>query len=185
MKLFDDNIRENQYELKTFLHFLVTISNHHYRNSEFFNKINQILQNIQDIIKKYFSNFEIFQIFKSSKKLLLFLIDSKIISIDESIAIIMTSEKYQTAKYPLYFSTELKPFLSSEKYNEIQKEIPENFEERRKNDDNGYFLNLIQKDSIEDFIVYVNKENLNLSSRINPSIYETSSFILQKKTYAN
>ena len=58
MKLFDDNIRENQYELKTFLHLLVTISNHHYRNSEFFNKINQILQNIQDIIKKYFPNFQ-------------------------------------------------------------------------------------------------------------------------------
>ena len=40
---------------------------------------------------------------------------------------------------------------------------------------------MIREDLIEDFIIYVNKNCISPNATINPSIYETNSFILQSK----
>lgn len=57
-----------------------------------------------------------------------------------------------------------------------------NFYELRKAGENDSpICQLIQKDLIKEFIVYVNKNNTPLNSLIEPSIYETNSFLNSKQ----
>lgn len=191
---FDEiKIREDQHRLMSFLHLLTKISNNHHRGSNFFIKIDRILQNFQDDMKKYYSNSEIFNIFKSNKRILLFLIEQRILIIDEYFVKTITNGKYINAKYPQYFSPEIKPFLnekwfpkSDPDYNqnkwieEINKELPDNFYENRKIGENDRFIcKLIQKDSVEEFITYVNKTNYSLNSEIYSSIFETNYLLIK------
>lgn len=69
MKLLD-KIHENKYELKSLLFLIVNISNNQYRTANFFSKIERILIVFKDYLKMYFSNSEIFHIFKSNKRIL-------------------------------------------------------------------------------------------------------------------
>ena len=84
--IFDDiNIHNNQFEIKSLFYTIVKISNSHYRESGFFSKIEQILKLFKNDMSKYFSNSELFHIFKSNKRLLLFLFEENIMIMDEYI----------------------------------------------------------------------------------------------------
>lgn len=132
---------------------------------------------LKDKIKQSFSNSEIFNIFKKSKKILLFLIEEKILFIDDSIVKIMTNYSYDKVKYPHYFFPEIKSLIDDELNQKISKEIPENFEEKRKiGQSDDHICELIRKDLIDDFI----KANCELNSKINISIFESNSFLLEK-----
>lgn len=78
----------------------------------------------------------------------------------------MISKNY---KYANFFSPDIK-------------ELSEDFYEKRKigeNDD--YVSQIIRKDLIDEFISYVKKNDYSLNSTIKPSIYETNSFLNNKK----
>ena len=172
-----NKIKDNKYEFQSLLWILLKISNNHHRTSMFFDKIERILEYLKDVLQKY-SNFELFHFFASNKRILLFLIEAKIMIIDE------LQCDYTIAKHPLYFQPEIQPFIDKEwfsKYDEeefdtdwileIKKEIPNNFYERRKIGENEkYICEIIRKDSIEDFIVYMNKNNYQFNSLIKSSI---------------
>ena len=93
-----------------------------------------------------------------------------------------------------YFAPEIKPFINEEWfmkewieninsnfYNFVDN-LPEDFYEKRKIGENDEKIcQLIQKDSIKDFIVHVHKNSNNLNSSINPSIYETNIFLLKNE----
>ena len=49
--------------------------------------------------------------------------------------------------------------------------------DRRIGENDSYVLQLIREDSIKEFIIYVNKTNLQLDSQITPSIFETNPFM--------
>ena len=171
----DEKIQDDKNKLKLLLHFIASIANNHYRESNFFDKIEKILDNFQEKITKYYSNKEIFDIFKSNKRILLFLFETKIIKFDQYIYNTITTDEYIKKDYPQYFQSEI-----NSKYND-NKPIPENFEEKRKRGENdNYICELIQKDSIEEFIIYINKVNFPLKSTIDRSIYETNSFLIEK-----
>ncbi|KAK8853002.1 hypothetical protein M9Y10_018000 [Tritrichomonas musculus] len=184
IKIYDD-----QHKLKSLLHLLTKIAENHRRNPNFFNKIEQILSIFKEQIKKYFSNWEIFTIFKGNKKILLFLIEEHVINIDENIAKeITTKKKYRKSKYPQYFAPEIKYLLKANWFprydnliKQINEEIPEDFYELRKiGEEDRFICKLIQKDSIKEFIVHVNQTNLPLTTSFEPSIYETNSFLAEK-----
>ena len=82
-KLNNSIISDNHYILLSLLHLISKIGNNHYRFPNFFSKIEKILLIFKEDIKKHFSNSEIFNIFKSNKRILLFLIEQQIIVIDE------------------------------------------------------------------------------------------------------
>ena len=107
----NQKIQKNQYELKLILYLIVKISNHHYRRPNFFNKIERVLLYMQNEIKTNFSNIEIFNIFKSNKRLLLFILENQLINIDKSIIESMTKYKYYKSAYFLYFFPEFKSFI--------------------------------------------------------------------------
>ncbi len=165
------NFDVNHSEFRLLLHLIVQISNNHYRGTNFFAKIEAILSKLK--IKQTFSNSEIFKIFKSNKRILLYLIQSKILEIDQIIA-----DQIIDLDYSKFLYTEVKAFIKDDK----KKEEIENhsFEADRQMAENDSIIGkLIRADSVEEFIAYVNKSNINLNLRIPPSIYETNSYLLK------
>lgn len=79
------SIKEDKNELYLFLQLILAVSNNHYRLPNFFTKLFKIILYIKEDIIKYFTNEEIFKIFKSNKRVISFLIEEKIITINESI----------------------------------------------------------------------------------------------------
>lgn len=103
-------IHKDEHLLMSLLHLLVKVANNHHRDPNFFEKIEKILQMFQEDIKKYYCNTEIFNIFKSNKQLLLFLIEHKLMVIDEYVAKKIIQKKYLKSNYLQYFLPEMRPF---------------------------------------------------------------------------
>lgn len=197
--IFDElKIYDDKHKLKSLMHLISQISDYHCRFSNFFCKIEHVLQLFQTSIKKYFSNWEIFTTFRSNKRILLFLIESKIMIMDKYIILAIT-KKQELETYPHFFSPEIRPFMDEKwfpKYdlfglyyntrNEWVEEIknkvlPDDFYEKRKEGENDLRIcQLIREDLIKDFIVYINLNNVPVDSTIKQSIYETNSLLLHK-----
>ena len=178
----DQKIKTNKYLLKSILHLLLKISNNHYRLPYFFIKIENIIQYLLENIKQTWSNFEIFHIFKSNKRILLFLIEEKIIDIDSKIYKIINNGKYAQANYTEYFFPEIKHYLNEEQNEALFEKYHEKFEEKRKTGENdNYICELIRNDLIDNFISYVNQNDINIHDDIEISIFETNQFLIQNK----
>lgn len=183
----------NSNKLKSILRFVVKIGNNHHRKANFFSKIERIIGDLTKHIKKYLTKSEIFNIFKKNKRILLFLIENKIINIDETIFDTFMERKYLIEKYPEYFLPEILPFI--EKYSKsndriipermikyLDQNLPEDFMERRKLvDNNDEISKIIQSDSVKNFISYVKRNNFALNSQINLTFYETNPILLRKR----
>lgn len=207
----DENIQDitsllkinNENDFKIILHLINNLSNYFY--SKHHSKITHFILFNSDYIKQNFTNSEIFNIFQNNKRILLFLIEQKIIEVDFVISmLILTKEenhnfyiKYfsnfdliirkeaneyfnQTSStfksYIYYFFPEIKPFLVQDCVNQIQQTLKkhENFDINRKIGQNEMQLcGLIREDSIKEFIIYVTKNNLSLSMRIQKDHYKT------------
>ena len=179
LNIFQDlNIRDNKQELKIFMNMVLKISNNHHRRPYFFNKIERILHLFKNDIKNYFSNSEIFQIFNKNKRLLLFFIEEKIMIIDKSIIDIFKSYKYEKENYQKYFYPEIMLSMNEN----LDEEITEDFKKNRKIGENDNCLcKLIRKDLIIEFIEYIKQYNLSLNSIIEPSIFETNTFLINQQ----
>lgn len=194
----DHKIIEDQHKFQSVLRLISQIGNEHRRVYDFIYKIERILEHFKKDITKHFSNSEIFKIFENNKRILLFLIQEKVIIIDEYVVSRITSNKYYEKDYPEYFAPEIKDFLTDEfimKYsnqnkclknedfiNKIKKEIPEDFYNKRKEGENDSFLcSLIRKDDGKEFGVYINRHNLSFDSTIEESIFETNPLLMNKK----
>lgn len=68
----NQNLSENQEELKLFFSILSNVSNNHHKTINFWSKIEQIILFFKDDIPKYFNNMDLFDLFHDNKKLLLF-----------------------------------------------------------------------------------------------------------------
>lgn len=179
--LNQENIQENAKKFKEYLHLISDISNNHRRTPHFIVKIEKILNFYKEYIKQSFSNFNIFNIFKNNKRILLFLIEEQFIKIDKYIALTMTSSKYENAHYYEYFLPELISFSKSEPI-ELSEKFSEEFREKRRRGENDkYICSLIQNDSVEDFVSHITHENIPLSATIEPSIFETNPFLYKNK----
>ena len=179
-------------DLKIILRLISKISENHHRINCFYSKIKQILQIFRDLISKNFTNLEIFNIFKGSKQIILFLLEEKIIIPDKSIAFLITNQRFRMNFYPQYFFPEFNiyydEFLMKRmkyQYSNILEMIEndlELFNQKRKCGENDELIcELIRNDSIDDFISYVNKNELKLTIQIKKSIFETN-FLLNKNS---
>ena len=81
-----------------------------------------------------------------------------------------------------YFLPKIKPFVNKEWYEKKEKEccLTEDFyKQRKEGESERYILVLIRKDSVDDFIVYVNKNQIQLDSEIHLSFHDTNNFLLK------
>ena len=81
----DDIINDKFLDYLSLLHLILKISNNHHRCENLYGKIKEILQLFKEDIKTKISNFQIFNIFKSNKQILLFLIEEGLLTFDEQI----------------------------------------------------------------------------------------------------
>ncbi|KAK8878411.1 hypothetical protein M9Y10_005184 [Tritrichomonas musculus] len=145
------------------------------------------------------NNSEIFELFQNNKRLFLFLIEKRIITLDEYIVSRITSDEFLANKYCEYFSPEIKEFITKEfidKYScqnsilrkedlikEIIKEKEEEeehfYERRREGENDSYLSEIIRKQETKEFIVHVNRTNLSLESNIETSIFETNELLMK------
>ena len=186
--LKDQQVHEDYHEIKEILYLINNIANNHQRTNNFYNKIERIIEVLKKDITKILKSSEIFELFKNNKRLLLFFIEERIITLDEYIVSRITSDEFLQNKYCEYFSPEIKEFI--DKYssrNSILKEehfikenIKEDFYERRREGENDSYLSeIIRKQETKEFIVHVNRTNLSLDSYIETSIFETNELLMK------
>ena len=181
-------IDETKDELDNFLDLLSKICENHHRIANFFPKIEQIILYFDESIKKFFKCSEIFDIFILNKRILLFLLNHKIISFDDEDIqnIISNLDDNSKLDYHCFFFPEIKSYLKKadidlieQKLKSFDSDIFNDFDEKRKIGENdSYICQLIREDSIDEFIIYVNKTNYNLASKVNESIFETNDFLI-------
>ena len=157
------------------------------------------MRQFKQSLQQTFSNSEIFEIFKGSKRILLFLFNEKVIIIDEYIVFRITSNEFSIFKYCEYFEPEIKPFLTKEfieKYEEsnlklgdkefIEKtsnEFSDEFYNKRNKGENDNFLSeLIRTNQVKEFGIYVNRNNISPDSYIEKSIFETNKSLFVNKS---
>ena len=179
IKLLDEEqIFKNPNKFKMILHLLLILAKYHYRGSNFLYKLEKILKYMKNEIKQTFSNSQIFEFFQSHKLILLFLLEENILTFDETI--IRTISNDENFDYKFFFKEINSFYMKTKGQIIIEMEEPENFEEYRKKGENQeYVCELIRKDLIEEFIIYVNKTNLSSNSFIEISIYETNPLLLK------
>lgn len=178
----NQKIQEDYNLFKSTLYILKNIANNHHRNQDFISKIEKILMNYKDSIKQTFSNYDIFNIFKKNKLILLFLFENEFVTPDKSIAFMMTKTKFKKRFYPQFFYPEFKEIFNDKLVREIDPEKndlqSDEFKEKRKigeNDD--HLCELIRNDSIDEFTELFQKDSIH----IKPSIFETNLFLLKNQ----
>ena len=180
----NQEIKESQAEFRLFLHTLSKISKNHYRDQFFSHKIEKILIYMKEDIKQTFSNSQIMNIFKNNKLILLFLLTNQIIDNDEFFEFVIIKNDID---YFSFFYVEMKGILDEKVRLQIEEELSragnDNFEENRlKGENEKCICEIIRKDMIDEFVIYVNRTNLPLSKwTIQHSIFETNSFLLKNK----
>ena len=80
-------------ELKMLIYIISKITKNHHRQKDFFKKIEQILNLIQNDIKNTYSNFEIFYFFKNNLRMILLLFQTNILNAEESIYKYITNKE--------------------------------------------------------------------------------------------
>ena len=192
IKILDKiKIGDNLHLLKSLLYILLKISNYHHRTPALIGKIEEIIRYFKDQINKYFPNWEIFNIFKSNKRILLFLFEEKIIKMENYIATKIITYKYLKRNYFKYFLPEIKPFINErflkshgceQLISEISEELPKNFYEKRKSGENDSpICEVIRNDSVTEFTSFIEKNKISLDHIIDSSIYETNLFLLKHR----
>ena len=190
-------IINDKYEFKALLQIINRIAYGHQRVPNFISKIEQLLRHFKTEIQKYFSNSEILEIFTSNRRILLFLIEEKVMVVDEYIFSKFTSFDYGVKKFDEYFQPEIKLLLTKEnieKYGskneslkdaefieQMNNEVEENFyEKRREGENDDYLCELIRNNKIKEFITFVEQTNLRLEIEIKESDFETNQLLIQE-----
>ena len=184
-------MKENPNDLRLVLHLITKISNNYHRAPNFFTKIEKILNSLKEDIKNHFSEDQIFIIFKSSKCLLLFLFDEKVITPSKYMSFLMASRMSYMSNFPhLYFYPEFKDFYEKSVNKDIDERCPEirniedieSFNQKRKTGENDeYICQLIREDSIDEFVIYVTQKNVKLNNKIKFSYFESNYFLMKTK----
>ena len=169
---------ESKRDLKELLHLISSISYNHLQTSDLYNKIKQTLLYLKDSINKFFSNFDVFNLFKHNKAILSFLIENKMLTIDKYITKKFLNDKYIKAKYLQYFSDEIKIFLPKNVNEQLMEEIHRT---KTQEDDQNTLKKIIQEDSIEQFKSYIKENKLSLLTLLKPSVSQSSLFINSRK----
>ena len=171
--LNDVNICENTLKFKETFLIIGNIASFHQRSSSFLNKIEKICLYFKDYIVRSYLMLEFMFLF--DKRMILFLFEQKFFSFTESFAYLLNSVKYEN-----FFLIEIMETISKESTNE---EKYMSFKQKREKGENPHYIcQLIREDLIDEFVVYVNKTNYNLNSKIESSIFETNTFLLNEGT---
>ena len=197
LEILENNaIKEKKEEIRLLFQLISNIADNHHQTSDFFYKLEKIFQYLIKDNHLSFFNF-ISNYTNYNRQILSLLLEKEFIKPDKSFL-----KKYLQNQpnelnlnkinlLPLFYYLyhKMKKFLEEEKQKQIEDEILKKcdvdlstFEKKCQNGQNdSYICSLIRSDSVEEFVAYVNRTNLSLTSKIKPSIYETNSFLINKE----
>ncbi|KAK8887631.1 hypothetical protein M9Y10_038684 [Tritrichomonas musculus] len=174
-------IQESREEVKEFLHLLTLVSCNYHRCLNFYKKIESIILFFVNDIKKYFSNNEIYEIFFINKRVLLFLIQQKILLIDDFVLRQIIDRNYYTYFYPeikQHFDETNRQIIEDELYR-YDSHVFDNFDEKRYDGENEHYIcRIIRQDLIHEFSIYFNLNQIT-NPYIPKSIFETNNFLIE------
>ena len=118
-------------EMRSILRLISKISKHHHRNPHFFEKIQRILTYLFTNIQQKLANFDIFNLFKSNIQIILFLIRSSVIEIDQEIIGFLYSKfesnfpnsKSKYSYYLIYLYPEIRTMIDQSRLQNIKQKI--------------------------------------------------------------
>lgn len=182
-------IDNNSNEFKEFLHILAKVSRNHHNANDICSKIDRIISEFKSTIMLHFSNNEIFIIFKACKRIVLYLLEEKIIIPNQYMSSIITSKKYLDRYYPHFFYKEFKDFFTPTLRNEVETKLAQIvpnqddsiYEQKRKDGVNDLEIcRIIRNDSVDEFKQFLVSSKMENSTHIQQSIFETNHFLLKK-----
>lgn len=182
----DQQIASNKDELTALFYLIGQIEMNYRRSPDFNEKIQKIISIFESEIKNLYTNIELFHIFEKNKRIFLYLIQKKLVTVDQKIVTVFTRPKFHRKFYFHYFYPEIKNFISDEKLkNEIEKSVSKYscdlFEKLRQNGENEEEIcRIIRNDSISDFTSHVSNEKRNIFEPIRRSIFETNNLLLKR-----
>lgn len=185
-------VNNNQYgrnsdELRSLLHIINKVSNHHSQRGFLKNQVQKLLIHFTDQIKQTFTNIDIFNIFKNNKSILLFLFENELIQSDEEIVFQLLSKF--GAEDSNFFYPEIKPFQTqnSGKYklrflkcDEI--DDPDFYQKRQEGENGSIVCQLIRKGSLDEFKKYFYEQKMKSFDLIPHSIFETNLYLSNAET---
>lgn len=150
--------QENPEKFKLILHLISQISNNHHRTPTFLRKIEQILSHYEEFIKSSITKQELFEIFRKNPRILHFLFERNIISIDDEIIEAFFNEKREFI-FRLYDGKEkLKYFSREEEKFQKKKSVSKNYK--------YYFFKYIQSKLNAEKRTEIEKELLEIDEHI-------------------
>ena len=179
---------ENSSELISILKLILIITNNHRINEYFISNIEQILLFLNDYMQKFMSKADIFNIFKNNIKILMILFKNNIITFDKQLADHLTTiESQKTIRYAIFYP-KVTQYINNDTIQKLKLELLDydrniflNFDEKcQLGENDSYICQLIQNDSVEEFISFINQKKISLSSTIESYIFETYSFLIGK-----
>ena len=190
----EQNILKNIEDPKLIFRLISKILINHHRTSDFYYKLEKIFQYMITEVPSLISIF-LSDITEQNKEIIFFLLEKKLIKPDKSFINNYLAKKFNykenTDKLQsfYYLYPKMKDFLEDEIQKQIEEEILQKYKEDiltfedkcKKGENDSYICSLIRLDSVEEFISYINRTNLSLSTKIKPSIYETNPFLIDKE----
>ena len=192
-----EDILQNKKEIQLIFQLIIKLADNHHRPSGFFNKIEKVIQYLIQKNSSIISDFIDYG--KYNKRILLLLLEKRFLKPDQSFIDDYLRNKPSNSTFSMKNFNEfqffyflypgMKQYISEETQQQIEDEIKHNFQEDISSfsekchigENDSYVCSLIRSDSVEDFVSYVNRTNLSLSSKIRPSIYETNFFLIGKE----
>ena len=188
-------ISKNINEVQILFQLISRISDNHHLDPDFFNKLEQIYQYlIKDTmppISYIIPDYKYYNI-----RALFLLLEKKFVMPDKSFIDDYFERKpyykyyaNDTFQYFYYMYPVIKEYINETSQKNIEKNISQKYDEDisifkekcKIGENDSYICSLIREDSVEEFISYVNRINLPLCSKIEPSFYETNSFLIDKE----
>lgn len=180
VKIFKNpNFTDDKENFQLVITMISRIAKNHRQSINFNQKIEQIILLFKEDLHKNFSNFEIFNIFKKNKRILLFLFNEKIIIPEKNII------EYIDNNYHEYFYPEFKNLYESnfeeEEEEFICNDIKTIIQTREIGENDDFICKLIRDDNLNEFIEYVNQNEIPLDYNIFHSEFETNSYLVDKQ----
>lgn len=156
------NVCNSEILFDEFMHMLSQIASHHRHDNNFYEKMKKVINEYKNTIKNNYSNEEIFSIFVHNEPILIYLSQEEIFDI-EDVKFLFFNNDYQ--KQYEYFFPDLPPEGNDQELGENHNKI----------------CKIIRSDQKEEFVSYIEQNNLSFESYIPRSIFETNEFLLKQK----
>lgn len=118
--ILDQQINENKKELHLMLKLILSLCNNYKRSENFFTIIEKIILKYKSEILDFFQSIELFNLFKTNKRMILFLFENGFLDLDRLVSQIINHEQDPFQNYLSYFSFEFKNSALNEEASQNQ-----------------------------------------------------------------